>query len=141
MSNGPGKRGLILIGLAVVVIILFFGIFCYSIILYDEVYIVAVAHPKDESFRITCQITSDDFNHHPALKELFIKKKFVLISYGPFWDILLRIDPRSRYHTVNQEGESLYSMSRISWDESRILLKNYSRCEFNETVYHIVQSA
>ncbi|GAB7014756.1 hypothetical protein [Methanogenium cariaci] len=134
----------LLITIAAIAVIVLGGIFLlfYSTILYHEQHVIAVARPDFESDSVVPRhITSDDFKEHPALEELIVKRKLVLVSYGLFWDVLLRIDPRSHYHTAGQKGESRYSKTRISWDEKNILIHNYTWSEYNGTVSNIGQSA
>ena len=131
----------LLITIAVIVVGGIFLLF-YSTILYHEQHVIAVARPDFESDSVVPHhITADDFKEHPALEELIVQRKLVFVSYGLFWDILLRIDPRSDYHTASQKWESRYSKTRISWEEKNILINNYSWSEYNGTVYNIGQSA
>lgn len=147
MSTEPpietsGKVLLITIAIIAAIIIGGIFLFIYSIILYEEVDVAAGARPDFESDSIVPRhITSDDFKEHPALEELIVKRKFVLVSYGLFWDILLRIDPRSKYHIACQESNTQYSDIRISADEKWILITEYGWSEYNGTVYDISQSA
>lgn len=148
MESDAGKitasNKTLLITIAVIAGIILGGIFLfmYGIILSGEVHVISVAHPNFESDSIVLRyITTDDFKEHPALEELIVRDKTVLVSHGPFLDTLLHIDPRSCYHTASQDGNTQYSDIRISKDEKMILIHDYYWCEYNGTVYCIAQSA
>ena len=139
--TASNKTLLITIGVIAGIILGGIFLFIYGIILSGEVHVISVAHPNFESDSIVpCHITSDDFSEHPALEELIVRDKTVLVSHGLFLDTLLRIDPRSRYHTASQDGNTRYSGIRISGDEKDILIHDYYWCEYNGTVYCIAQS-
>ena len=143
-ENTTASNKTLLITFIAIAVIILGGIFLfiYGIILYEEVHVISVAHPDFESDNIVPRhISSDDFKEHPALKELIVRDKTVLVSHGLFLDTLLRIDPRSRYHTASQDRNTQYSGIRISGDEKNILIHDYYWCEYNGTVYCIAQSA
>ena len=140
--TASNKTLLITIGVIAGIILGGIFLFIYGIILSGEVHVISVAHPDFESDSIIPRyITSDDFKEHPALEELIVRNKMVFVSHGPFLDTLLHIDPRSRYHTASQDGNTQYSEIRISGDEKDILIHDYYWCEYNGTVYCIAQSA
>ena len=145
--HGNGEKGYYTyeaekIALAALAII-FIGVitlFCYWVVLSEETNIVASAlHPVSDG-GTPCVITQEDFYEHPALEDMIVHRKCVLVSHGVFLDFLVRITPGSDSFSAVHDPDSRYSKRYISWDE-REALNQYSGCAYNGTVYDIVQSA
>lgn len=107
--------------------------------LIDETHLAASPREGPVDAAAVIHLTEEDFRDHPALTALILDGRNVLVSKGPFFDLLLRLDPRSAYNSGGSEPTK-YSSLRISEKEMRQVLAKYALCEWNGTVYGVAQS-
>lgn len=133
--RGPVIGILLIVVIACAVVI---GSF-HWINLIDETHLAASPREGPIDAAAVTHLTEEDFRDHPALTVLILDRKNVLVSKGPFFDLFLRLDPRSAYNSVGR-GHTTYSSLRISEKEMRQVLAKYALCEWNGIVYGVAQS-
>jgi hypothetical protein len=84
-------------------------------------------------------LTDQDFKEHPALEDLVIRNKKILISHGIVIDTLLWLNTLLKYQLAGF-GNSKFSGNRVSWEEAVILKSKYSRFAYNNTPYVIAMT-
>ena len=107
--------------------------------LIDETHLAASPQEGSVDEAAVTHLTEEDFRNYPALSALIQDRKRVLVSKGPIFDALLRLDPRSAYSPAGRE-HAKYSSIRITGAEMRQILAKYHLCEWNGTVYGVAQS-
>lgn len=138
-GDTTGRKIWFAIAIVGILLVLCVALIIYAVILSEECY-VSASRVKPSYSETIHTLPDNAFSEHPALEELLVRNKFVLVSYGPVIDALLWLDPRSRAHSAGKEG-SYFSTMRISQEEKWRLLEICSPCEYNGTVYLIIQSA
>ncbi|MCK9278415.1 MAG: hypothetical protein M0P22_10035 [Methanoculleus sp.] len=132
--RGPTISILLILVIACIVV----GFF-HWINLIDETHLAASPREGPVDAAAVTHLTEEDFRNYPALSALIQDRKRVLVSKGPIFDALLRLDPRSAYSPAGRE-HAKYSSIRITGAEMRQILAKYHLCEWNGTVYGVAQS-
>jgi len=132
--RGPTIGILLILVIACIV----FGFF-HWINLIDETHLAGSPREGPVDAAAVTHLTEEDFRNYPALSALIQDRKRVLVSKGPIFDALLRLDPRSAYSPAGRE-HAKYSSIRITGAEMRQILAKYHLCEWNGTVYGVAQS-
>ena len=121
-----------------VVIIISLGILSF-LFADGDVYLVSGPNNNSELKNEIPLITVKDFSDHPALEELVINRKNVLISHGLLIDTILWLNPFLAAHSAGSKN-SKFSSNRISSEEARTITDNYHDFMYNNTRYFLAMT-
>jgi hypothetical protein len=125
--------------LAILVIVIISMGFLSFLFADGDVYLVSGPNNNSELKNEIPILTVQDFNDHPALEELVINHKNVLISHGLLTDTILWLNPFLAAHSAGSKN-SKFSGNRISFEEARNITDNYHDFKFNNTRYFLAMT-